>query len=227
MEPIIFPGLGLEFHIDRIAFTILGRPVYWYGLIISIGFLLAVIFAFHEAKRLDISSEIIIDLVLWGTPAGIIGARLYYVIFNWSDYRNNLSDIFAIWEGGLAIYGAIIGALISTYVYCKIKKIDILRVLDIGAPGLLIGQIIGRWGKFCESRGIWQETNLPWRMEIYDIYAKTRVEVHPTFLYESLWNLIGLILILLYRKRRNSMARFFDICCLVWFRQVLDRRVEN
>ena len=209
MEPIIFPGLGLEFYIDRIAFTILGRPIYLYGLIISIGFLLALIFALREAKRLDMNSEIIIDLVLWGTPAGIIGARLYYVIFNWSNYRGNLMGVFAIWEGGLAIYGAIIGALISTYIYCRVKKIDILPVFDIGAFGFLIGLIVGRWGNFINQEAYGRETQLPWRMEIFDTYSRTRMAVHPTFLYESLWNTIGFIILLLYRKKKKFNGEIF------------------
>ncbi|MBZ4644966.1 MAG: phosphatidylglycerol---prolipoprotein diacylglyceryl transferase [Petroclostridium sp.] len=204
MQPIRFPGLGLEFFIDRTAFTIFGLPIYWYGIIISTGFLLGLMIAIFEAKRTGLDPEIIMDVALYGTPAAIVGARLYYVIF-----YGNLSEIFLIRQGGLAIYGAIIAALISTIIYCKIKRINVWKVFDIGTLGLIIAQAIGRWGNFVNQEAYGGPTSLPWRMEIYDAEAQARIAVHPTFLYESLWNLLGFVFLMWYRKRKKFEGEMF------------------
>ncbi len=216
MQPIIFPGLGLEFTINPVAFSLLGKEIYWYGIIISLGFLLAIIVATNEAKRLKVDPEYIMDIVLWGTPFGIIGARLYYVIFNWSEYKNDLGEIIATWHGGLAIYGAIIAALIVTYVYCRVKKIDLWEILDISALGVFIGQIIGRWGNFINQEAYGGPTALPWRMQIFDVMQQKWIMVHPTFFYESLWNLMGLLFVLWYRKKKRFNGQIFLIYAL-WY----------
>ncbi len=209
MNIVNFPGIGLTFNIDPVAFSVFGKDIYWYGIIISFGFLIAILFAVYESKRTGFNPEILMDVILIGTPTAIIGARIYYVTFNWESYRQNIWEVFAIWHGGIAIYGAIIASLISTIIYCRIKKIEIYKVFDIGAIGLLIGQIFGRWGNFVNQEAYGRETSLPWRMELYDIEQGRLMAVHPTFLYESIWNLIGLITILLYRKRKKVDGEIF------------------
>ncbi|NLY42446.1 MAG: prolipoprotein diacylglyceryl transferase [Clostridiaceae bacterium] len=209
MQPIGFPGLGLEFNIDPVAFRAFGIPIYWYGIIISIGFMIAVILAHYEARRVGLNSEVILDVALYGTPSAIVGARLYYVLFNWSFYKNNIMEIFSIRHGGMAIYGAILAALLSTVIYCKINKVDLWKVCDIGALGLLIAQAIGRWGNFVNQEAYGGPTRLPWRMEIFDIDAQARISVHPTFLYESLWNLVGFLFLFWYRKRKKFDGEIF------------------
>lgn len=209
MNPIVFPGLGLEINIDPVAVTIFGLSIYWYGIIIACGFLVGIIIATYESKRSQLNSDIIVDVVLIGTPSAIIGARLYYVFFNWSYYKNNLSEVFSIRSGGLAIYGAIIAALISTVIYCKIKKINVWKVFDVCAPGLIIAQSIGRWGNFVNREAYGRETTLPWRMEIFDAASQSRIAVHPTFLYESLWNLVGFLIIMFCRKKKKVDGEVF------------------
>ncbi|WHH58882.1 prolipoprotein diacylglyceryl transferase [Petroclostridium sp. X23] len=204
MQPIVFPGLGLEFTIDRAAFSVFGMPIYWYGIIISTGFLLGLMIAVHEAKRGGMDPEIMMDVTLFGTPAAIVGARLYYVVF-----YGNFNEILLIRQGGLAIYGAIIGALASTYIYCRVKKISVWKVFDVGALGLIIAQSIGRWGNFVNQEAYGGLTTLPWRMEILDIQSQTRIAVHPTFLYESLWNLLGFMFLLWYRKKKKHDGEVF------------------
>jgi len=216
MNPIRFPGLGLEFLIDPVAFTILRKDIYWYGIIIATGFLLAIIFASYEAKRVGQNSEAIMDVVLWGTPAAIIGARLYYVIFNWSQYKDSPGEIIAIWHGGLAIYGAIIAAVVTTILYCKYKKVNFWEISDVCSFGLLIGQAIGRWGNFVNQEAYGAQTNLPWRMEIFSKELGTYIAVHPTFLYESLWNTLGFLLLLFYRKKKKFNGEIFLLYTL-WY----------
>ncbi len=209
MYEVKFPGLGLNFNIDPVAFSVFGKEIYWYGIIISFGFLIAILFAVYESKRTGLNPEVMMDVVLVGTPTAIIGARIYYVIFNWGSYAENFWEIFAIWHGGIAIYGAIIAAIISTFIYCRVKRIKIYEVLDIGAFGLLIGQTVGRWGNFVNKEAYGRETTLPWRMELFDIEQQRILAVHPTFLYESLWNVIGLIGLLIYRRRKKVDGEIF------------------
>lgn len=202
-----FPGLGIEgFRINRTAFTLFGREVAWYGIIIAFGMVLAVLYVMYRTKEYKgITVDDVIDFTLFIIISGVIGARLYYVIT--SDYSYSFKEIFAIWEGGLAIYGGIIAGGTAAVLVCLYKKIRPLCFLDMLAPAVMLGQIIGRWGNFCNGEAFGYETTLPWGMELTHITA-SGVEryigiMHPTFLYESLWNLIGFILInLLYRKRK-------------------------
>lgn len=206
---IEFPYMGLKFFVDRVAFYIVDRPVYWYGLIIAIGLVVAAIATIYLGKKNQVSSDTVLDIVLWGIPSAIVCARAYYVIFNINEYIDNLWDVFKIWNGGIAIYGAIIGAVISTVVYCKIKKINTLKVMDVGSIGLVIGQIIGRWGNFFNQEAFGTNTTLPWAMSGSEIVRKLAfmknsglnvdpsLPVHPTFLYESLWNVLVLGLLLI------------------------------
>ena len=233
MEYLSFPGLGIEpFHIDNIAFTIFGRPVAWYGILITIGMILAVLCALRLSKFEKIKSDDIIDLAFTVIICGIIGARAYYVIFSWDNYRYLVTDknlignilgtlynCIAIWNGGLAIYGGILAGLLSAYVFSKKKRIHFLKLFDILAPCVLIGQIIGRWGNFINIEAYGAETTLPWRMGILwgsDGMWLAEKYVHPTFLYESLWNLIGLVIILsIYKKKKTDGQMFASY--LVWY----------
>ncbi len=204
MHTIAFPGLGLgPFEIDRVAFTIFDKDIYWYGIIIALGFLMGIVIALRYAKRCNLTNDNIFDIVLVCAPVGIICARLYYVLFNLSDYES-FSDVIAVWEGGLAIYGGIIGASLAAIVYCKVKKVHPMDMFDIGFMGIVTGQIIGRWGNFINAEAYGYETDSFVRM-----YIKGVGEVHPTFLYESLWN-TALLCVLIYTvKNRKFKGQVF------------------
>ena len=222
MENIVkFPALNLEFKIRRIAFSLFNIDIYWYAIIIACGILLAFIYCSKEAKRQGMDNELFIDILLWGIPSGVIGGRLYYVIFKWEYYSKNLGEIFAIRDGGLAIYGAIIFAVLAVYIYTKKNKISTLKVFDIGAIGLLIGQAVGRWGNFFNQEAFGGNTSLLWGMTSEKICAYLEMlknkginvdptlPVHPTFLYESLWNLAGVIIFNYLIKRKKFDGQIF------------------
>ncbi|MBR5542973.1 MAG: prolipoprotein diacylglyceryl transferase [Oscillospiraceae bacterium] len=208
---ISFPGLGFEFEINRIAFSVFGKPIYWYAIIIAFGFLLAVFYGFSRSREFDVSDDDIINMLVFAVPFAIVFARLYYVVFNFEPYRNNLVEVFYIWEGGIAIYGAIIGSSLGALVYCKLKKKRLISFLDIGALGLMIGQAIGRWGNFVNAEAYGRVTDLPWRMQIG--YAAC---VHPTFLYESLWNALGFAILHFYSKHRKFCGEIF-LLYVFWY----------
>ena len=199
VNAIAFPGLHLGPFMVRESFQLFGLTIHWYGVIIAVGILAAYIFCTHIAKDYGLTKDNLLDIVIFGLPSSVICARIYYVIFEWNSYKDNLIDILKIWEGGIAIYGAVIGACLSTYIYCRVKKINVLKAFDIGAYGLLIGQIFGRWGNFVNAEAYGAITNLPWRMELLDL----GIAVHPTFLYESFWNL-GVFLILVFRRKKMT-----------------------
>lgn len=205
MNIVSFPGLGLTFNIDPTAFTVFGRDIKWYALILTTGIILGAIFAIFEARRVGVSSDTILDIVLYGTPTAIVFARAYYVICEWSYYSQHKSEIIKIWNGGIAIYGAIIGAVLAALIYCRVKKLSVGKIFDICCFGLFIGQIVGRWGNFVNAEAHGGETSLPWRMYIADI----NMAVHPTFLYESLWNLLGFVLLFIYRKHKKFEGELF------------------
>lgn len=224
---ISFPYLGLKFEIDRVAFSIGNKDIYWYGIIIAVGFLTAVIVAMYLARKYELKKDTILDVVLYSAPAAIIGARLYYVLFRWDYYRIHPQEIIRIWNGGIAIYGAIICAIAVTVIYCRIKKENLGLVCDIGAVGLAIGQCIGRWGNFVNQEAFGINTNLPWAMtgdEIRRELARLMTEgvqvdsslpVHPTFLYESLWNLVVIIfLLMMFDKKKFDGQIFFGYVSL-------------
>ena len=203
-QTVSFPGLGLEFHFNNVAFHIASKPIYWYGILIMLGVILSVVYASARSRQFGIRQDDLYDAVLFAVPLGIVCARIYYVIFEWEQYKDNLSEIFATWHGGLAIYGGIIGGIIVIVVLCKVKKIYVMDMLDLFASAVPIGQILGRWGNFfnCEAYG--SSTTLPWRMVI----GKTLEEAgatgnHPTFFYESAWNLIGFIILYFSSKKRK------------------------
>ena len=184
--------------------------MYWYGIIICAGLILAVLFCCRQSKRYGITEDNIYDMLLWEIPLCIIGARIYYVIFYLDLYRTasgglDWGRMIAIWDGGLAIYGAVITAYVVLWLFCRKKKIVFGAFADLGVMGLLIGQAVGRWGNFMNREAFGGETTLPWRMRLWTSTTEY-IEVHPTFLYESLWNLVGLLLIVFV----ISKARTFD-----------------
>ncbi len=199
-----FPALGLEFKISRIAFHVFNIPVYYYALFILSGFLLGLLFVSLTCKKRGVEPDHIYDVAFWGLIFGIIGARIYYCIFDFDSLDNGFWEIFKLWEGGLAIYGGIIGAVISTIVYCKKHKLPILNVLDVACPGLLIGQAVGRWGNFTNAEVFGRETDSFLRMTI-----NGNLGVHPLFLYESMWNILGFIMIVIFRDRKKSDGQVF------------------
>lgn len=187
---VSFPKLGIEFSIDNVAFSIFGKDIYWYAIIIAIGFLLAFTYALFNIKRFNIELDPMIDVVLVCVVCGILGARLYYVLFNLDYYLDNPTQIFAIWNGGLGIYGGIITAFAVGWFMSKKKKLNPLAMFDIASFGFLIGQGIGRWGNFVNQEAFGTPTDLPWGM----VSANTdNVAVHPCFLYESVWCLVGFL----------------------------------
>lgn len=206
---ISFPGLGIEgFSLDPVAFRLPlpwvegGHPIMWYGIIITLAMIVGFFVALRKARLEGIKSDDMYDLAIYLVVFCIIGARLYYVLSKPGQY-NSFKDIIAIWNGGLAIYGGIIAGVLTILVYTKIKKISTVKLLDAAAPGLILGQAIGRWGNFCNAEAFGEKTELPWRMGLI-VDGVNLGEVHPTFLYESLWNLLGfaLIMLVLYRKKR-------------------------
>ena len=236
-----FPGLGIgPFHIDRVAFSVFGRDVAWYGILITCGMILAVLTAVRLAKKEGISVDDITDFAFIVILIGVIGARAYYVIFTWKEYGYLVTDgsflhnvgrtlynCIAVWEGGLAIYGGVLAGLLTGFVFARKKKIPVLKIFDILAAVVLIGQVIGRWGNFINIEAYGAETTLPWRMGILsygpqlqdngELMLTKAIYVHPTFLYESLWNLCALLIIHLglYPKKKFDG----EIFCfyLIWY----------
>ena len=209
---IIF--FGMELNLDPVAFRIGSKPIYWYGIIIAVGFCLAIIYGYHEAKRTGFSPDHIANVVLIGTPAAIICARIYYVAFNWQQYKGDWGEIIAVWNGGIAIYGALIGACLAGFIYCRYKKINFLELADIACGGFFIGQSIGRWGNFVNSEAYGRETSLPWKMGVVEMGRL--IYVHPTFLYESLWNGAGFAILWFLRKRKTYHGQLFYFYVL-WY----------
>ena len=201
---ISFPGLGVEWNPSRLI-DLGFVQIRWYGLIIAVGLMLAVLYGMHRSKRFGIKQDDIVDGVLWIVPFAVICARLYYCIFSWSDYASDPISILYIWKGGLAIYGGVIGAMIGVIVFCKVKKINTWALLDLVALGFMIGQCIGRWGNFFNREAFGAEitTDFFLRMGLYNMRTDTVQYFHPTFLYESLWNLAGFIALHFLSKKRT------------------------
>ena len=199
---ISFPGLGITLN-PPTGFSIGPLSVHYYGLIIAIGLMLAVFYCSKRSHQFGIDEDTILDGVLWVTPVAIIFARLYYCIFSWEMYADNPIKVLYIWEGGIAIYGSVIGAIVGIVVFCKVKKLRIATVLDLVSLGFLIGQAMGRWGNFFNREAFGAETESFFRMGLMKASTATVTYYHPTFLYESLWNLVGfLVLHFLSKKRR-------------------------
>ena len=225
-----FPGLGIEnFKLKNVAFEIFGREVMWYGIIITLGIISAFFYASYRAKHNEnIKTDDVLDYAIFLVLFGVIGARLYYVFTKFDSYKGEnlketLYNIVAVWEGGIAIYGAIIAGFIALVIVSLVKKIKLGKALDMIAPGVMLGQLIGRWGNFFNGEAYgWSAgvEKLPWRMYLdgayYEKIVNGKIEkvfvdfVHPTFLYESLWNLVGFIIInLVYKKKKFDGQIFF------------------
>ena len=219
---VSFPGLGInEFALDNVAFTIGNFDVYWYGVIITCGIIFAFLYAAFRGKYESVIFDDLVDVGLWTVVLGVLGARLYYVLTSLEKYIPKpfnlwelIKNMFDIRSGGLAIYGGIIGGILGIIIVTKVKKINTLKLLDMAAPGVMVGQLMGRWGNFFngEAFGGIVESEHPLyflRMglisdnTIRDFGTREMVFVHPTFLYESLWNLTGFIIInALYKKKK-------------------------
>lgn len=209
--PISFPGLfgDWEFNPDPIAIHI-GHGVYWYGIILACAMLAGMFLCMKQAKRFGLTEDNVLDFVLWAVPCCILGSRIYYVVFYLDLYRNadgslDWGRIIAIWDGGLAIYGTVIAGTFVVLIFTRVKKLRFAAMADLAVMGLLLGQIIGRWANFINREAFGGLTDLPWRMRLW-VSATQYIEVHPTFLYESLWNLVGLLLMLFI----VSKGRRFD-----------------
>ena len=203
-----FPGLGLEFEVNRVAFTLFGRDIYWYGLIIVLGLVLGTVVALRNAKKIGMSADTIYDFLLWAIPLSVIGARIYYVATKWSEYREHPISVLYLWEGGIAVYGSIIAAILTLLVFCKIKKIPAYDLLDCCCVGLILGQAVGRWGNFVNAEAYGTSTTLPWRMSLLE--GGRMIEVHPTFLYESLWDFgVFVLLMVLFTRKRTFPGKVF------------------
>lgn len=205
-----FPGIGIAMNINRTAFCIFGHDIYWYALCILTGYLAGMFFVCIGAKKRGVEPDSIYDICFWGLIFGLICARIYYCIFDWESI-GGIKGIFRIRDGGIAIYGAIIGAVGAAYVYCRIKKLKVLKVFDIMCPGLFIGQIIGRWGNFFNAEVYGKETDSFLRMTINGGNG-----VHPLFLYEGIWNFIGLVILLFFRDRKKHDGQLFFFYIL-WY----------
>lgn len=229
---VFFDGLGVKFDVPSVAFSIGGYEVHWYGIIIAFGFALAVLYGGRMAYKWKMSLDGMTDVLIRGTLFGIVCARAYYVFFEWDYYSVHPNEIIAIWNGGIAIYGGIIGALIGGYIGCKIGKIDFRNLLDLGALGLLIGQGIGRWGNFFNQEAFGTNTETApfrmWSVKIRDTLEATQGDlllkgmdvnpnapVHPTFLYESVWCIILFIVLHIvvtkYRKFKGEVFILYGI----------------
>lgn len=214
----------MTLSIDPIAFALGPISVHWYGIILGTAALFGLYLAVREGKRFGISPDFFMDLLLIGVPSAIIGARIYYVAFKWGYYSEHPSEIIQIWQGGIAIYGALIGALIGAFFYVRAKGYHFWRIVDICAPSLIAGQMIGRWGNFMNQEAHGGEVaesflrntlHLPGfivnQMNIDGVYY------HPTFLYESIWNLIGLLLLFWMRRRPFLRAGEQFMGYLIWY----------
>ncbi len=239
MPEIWFPHLGIQIeHLSRVIFQIFGYDVYWYGVIIASGVLIALAFAIREAKRTGQNAENYVDIALFGVIFSVIGARLYYVLFSWELYIDEPLKIFALREGGLAIYGGIIAGVITVIIYTKIKKLNFWLVADTAAPSLILGQIIGRWGNFFNREAFGGYTDNIFAMRYLKqqvnniapsvlkntitVNGTEYIQVHPTFLYESVWNIGVLIILLIMRKNKKFDGQIFGFyllgyaCGRVW-----------
>lgn len=233
MEILRFPGLGWEIPISRVAVSIGSLEIYWYGVIIAVGFGLGLWVYLSHNRSCGIHPDEGLDIILWSMLGAIVGARAYYVAFQWDHYKDNLKEIFNLRGGGLAIYGGIIGALIVAFIVCRSKKLPMLPVADAAFPGVMLGQAIGRWGNFFNMEAFGTNTTLPWGMTsdtisnylsrhqaallAQGVVVDPALPVHPTFLYESLWNLIGVAVLLLWLFPRRSYDGQITLGYTAWY----------
>lgn len=234
---VYFNGLSNPINVSSVLtqFSLFGHEITirWYGAIIAFGFLLAVLFGGRMAYKWKMSIDKMLDVLIYGTLFGIIGARLYYCIFDWQNYKDDLLGIFEIWNGGLAIYGGIIGGIAAAYVVCRVRKLNFWNLLDMAAMSLLIGQGIGRWGNFANQEAFGTNTDMPWGMwsskvsayitdhaaelEANGISMDPNKAVHPTFLYESIWCLLGFFVLYFICKKFRKFSGQIFLCYGVWY----------
>ena len=215
---ISFPMLG-DWSVNFPAsFEIFGFRIYFYGVVMAVAFIAAVLYAAHKSPKMGIKGDDIYSLVLWVLPMAIIGCRLYYVASEWDRYKDNLIEILYIWEGGIAMYGGIIAGVITVYVWSRAKKIPVGATLDVAGSALILGQVIGRWANFVNREAFGYQTDIFCRMGLTRPGEET-VYVHPTFLYESLWNLIGFLIINFFwlKKGRRKYDGQVFIFYAMWY----------
>lgn len=210
------------YPLDPIAIAIGPLQVHWYGLIIGLGIALGFYLAVKEGDRLGLPKDTFADLLIWAIPIAIISARIYYVLFQWEYYSQHPGDIIKIWNGGIAIHGALIGAVVTTIVFSKVKRMSFWKLADIAAPSIILGQAIGRWGNFMNqeahgeevTRSFLENLHLP-DFIINQMYIDGHY-YHPTFLYESIWNLVGFILLLSLRRVNLKRGELF-LSYVIWY----------
>ena len=195
---------------DRVAFTIFGIDVMWYGILMATGMILGTLIAIKEAKRVGIKEDYILDLAIIAIPAGLICARLYYVLFNWGYYSNNPSQILNFRGGGMAIHGALIGGVLAGYIFSRYKKLDFFKLADTVMLGMPLAQSIGRWGNFINQEAHGGPTNLPWGIMV------NGVKVHPTFLYESIWDFGIFVFLWIFRKKKSYEGQVIVLYAILY-----------
>ena len=199
INEISFPGLfDHVFHINRVAFTLFGKDIMWYGVILAFCFVIATLYVLRRCPDFGWSPDKFLDMALGGLPAGILGCRIYFVINRWDYYSAHPKEIIEIWNGGLGMYGGVIAAVLVVLIFCKKHRCDILSACDLVGMGFMLAQCIGRWANFINAEAHGSETALPWGMVI-----NGAAPVHPTFLYESLWTLAGFLFLHFYSKHRK------------------------
>ncbi|EAF3818705.1 prolipoprotein diacylglyceryl transferase [Listeria monocytogenes] len=208
--------------LDPVAIQIGSISVKWYGVIIASAVVIALLLALSEANKRKMDKEIIVDLLIWAIPISIISARIYYVIFEWDFYKNNLGEIVKIWHGGIAIYGALIGAVLTAIIFSRIKKISFWQLADVVAPSLIIAQAIGRWGNFMNQEAHGAETTRSFLESLHlpdFIINQMYIDgayYQPTFLYESLWNVLGFVILLIIRRTKIRRGELF-LGYVIWY----------
>ncbi|GIN39635.1 prolipoprotein diacylglyceryl transferase [Heyndrickxia oleronia] len=208
--------------LNPIALRLGGLEVHWYGIIIGIGIALGLYLVMKESERRGLNKDTFADLLIWAIPISIICARIYYVLFEWSYYSQHPGDIIKIWNGGIAIHGALIGAILTTIIFSRIKNVSFWKLADIAAPSIILGQAIGRWGNFMNqeahggevSRAFLENLHLP-DFIINQMYIDGTY-YHPTFLYESIWNIVGFILLIMLRKVNLRRGELF-LSYVIWY----------
>lgn len=241
MKTVTFPGLGLELELNPVLWSITEDfGIHWYGAIIAVGFLLAVYWGCRQCNRFGFTQDDVFDILIATVPSAIVGARLYYVIFEFDSYRvpgdigATLTRIVRIWDGGLAIYGGLIAAVLAGFIVCRVKKLSFLAVADVASVGFLIGQSIGRWGNFVNVEAFGGVTDVAWRMAgpnvanylkrtgqidetVFDQILEGTQGVHPTFFYESMWNLVGILLLVFVVKKFRKFDGQMFFGYMIWY----------
>ncbi|MEQ6388811.1 prolipoprotein diacylglyceryl transferase [Bacillaceae bacterium S4-13-58] len=211
--------------LDRVFINLGPFPIYWYGVIIASGAFLGLWIATREAVRLGLNKDLFVDLLVFAIPIAIISARIYYVAFEWERYKNgSFIDMIAIWEGGIAIHGALIGSVITAYFFAKKKDVSFWKIADIAAPSIILGQAIGRWGNFMNQEahgGVIQQPYLDYHLQILPDFIMDQMYIngqywYPTFLYESIWNFLGFGL-LLWLRRKNLFRGEMFLTYVIWY----------